>query len=137
MIVSERTWRSPTIWATSGLLLVITALALGKVSLPDDRAATICFLRLATGLPCPGCGLSRGVAALARGELSRAVKYHPVAPLLAAEFAVIWVLWGGIVLGAVDPPSVRAVSLFLIAQAAILLVAWCIRLYTGTWRAVA
>jgi hypothetical protein len=137
VILSERAWRSPAVWAASGALLAIAAFALSRVSLPDDRKATICFVRLTTGLPCPGCGLSRGVAALARGELRRAVEYHPVAPLLAAEVSLIWVLWGGLAFGVFEPPSVRAVNLFLIAHGGILLVVWCVRLYTGMWRVVA
>jgi len=50
-----------------------------------------CPLRRLTGLPCPGCGLSRACAALSRGDVREALAVHafalalpPLALLLAA-----------------------------------------------------
>lgn len=43
-----------------------------------------CAFRAATGRPCPGCGLSRALAALVRGDWSAAVHFHVFAPLFAA-----------------------------------------------------
>jgi hypothetical protein len=42
-----------------------------------------CAFRQATGVPCPGCGLSRALAALLRGDLVSALTFHAFAPLLA------------------------------------------------------
>lgn len=42
-----------------------------------------CPFREATGLPCPGCGLTRAVIALLRGDIADAVKQHALAPLAA------------------------------------------------------
>ncbi len=137
MIPAERAWRSPIAWAAAGLLLVLGALLVGRLNLPNDRYMTICFFRLTTGVPCPGCGLTRGISALSRGEFAQALKYHPAAPLLAFEAALIWIFWGAVAFRVVSPPSIRGVNLFLIAQVSILLVVWWVRLATGTWRLVA
>ena len=42
-----------------------------------------CAFREATGIPCPGCGLSRAMAALLHGDWRTAVGLHAFAPLLA------------------------------------------------------
>jgi hypothetical protein len=43
-----------------------------------------CAFRQATGIPCPGCGLSRAMAALLHGDWRSALAYHAFAPLLLA-----------------------------------------------------
>lgn len=43
-----------------------------------------CAFRQATGIPCPGCGLSRALASLLRGDLTTGLTFHAFAPLLAA-----------------------------------------------------
>ena len=40
-----------------------------------------CPVRLALGVPCPGCGLTRGTLALLGGHPSAALAAHPLAPL--------------------------------------------------------
>ncbi len=42
-----------------------------------------CGLRAATGLPCPGCGLTRGSAYLASGRLDAMWRTHPFTPYFA------------------------------------------------------
>jgi hypothetical protein len=48
-----------------------------------------CPMLRATGIPCPGCGLSRGCAALVRGHWHSAISIHAFAPLLVAGVAMI------------------------------------------------
>lgn len=49
-----------------------------------------CLLHEATGLHCPGCGLTRAVSALLRGDCASAFGHHPVFWLLAIPCAA----WG-------------------------------------------
>ncbi|MBC8544660.1 MAG: DUF2752 domain-containing protein [Clostridia bacterium] len=37
-----------------------------------------CVIRLLTGIPCPGCGLSRAYLALLHGHIADAFYYHPL-----------------------------------------------------------
>jgi hypothetical protein len=37
---------------------------------------SICPHKLLTGLPCPGCGITRSIMALYRGDLSGSLAYH-------------------------------------------------------------
>jgi hypothetical protein len=60
--------------ATLGAAGVLSA---GFVGLPT------CLLMATTGVPCPFCGLTHGVAELGAGNLSTAVALHPLAPLAA------------------------------------------------------
>lgn len=46
------------------------------------------FLSL-TGLPCPGCGLSRACAALCRGDWATAVRLHAFAPVVLLALALL------------------------------------------------
>lgn len=43
-----------------------------------------CVFRATTGRPCPGCGMSRALAALVRGDWGAALFLHAFAPLFAA-----------------------------------------------------
>lgn len=36
----------------------------------------VCPFRLTTGLPCLGCGLTRGIVALLHGEITKSITYH-------------------------------------------------------------
>lgn len=59
-----------------------------------------CFFARATGLPCPGCGLTRGVTALFHGEWQKSWAYHP--------FTLGFVLLGALMtFCAVAPGGVR------------------------------
>ena len=44
---------------------------LGRVPLPD-----MCIFRATTGLPCPGCGLTRSIVAAAHGDVNKSLTYH-------------------------------------------------------------
>lgn len=42
----------------------------------------VCVLRLASGVPCPGCGLMRSFSSTAAGDWTAAVRFHPMGPVL-------------------------------------------------------
>ncbi|MCX7597893.1 MAG: DUF2752 domain-containing protein [Armatimonadetes bacterium] len=53
-----------------------------------------CLFREFTGVPCPGCGLTRSVCATAHGMLARAFAHHYLGPMvyLAAWVVLVWSL---------------------------------------------
>lgn len=99
---------------------------------PGDGALSICLTRRGLGLPCPGCGLTRGLAHLVQGNLAQALAMHPLAPLVALDAVAGWGLWGLVVHGLVAAPPARAVRLVLLAQLAVFVALWLGRLATGT-----
>lgn len=55
----------------------------------------LCVWRLTTGLPCAGCGLTRGFAALTHGHVGAALDFNLLTPFVLAWMLVWWVaaLW--------------------------------------------
>ncbi|MEQ8349954.1 MAG: DUF2752 domain-containing protein [Leptospiraceae bacterium] len=43
-----------------------------------NSGVSICFFYSITGLPCPGCGMTRSVHFLIHGDLIHSLKYHPL-----------------------------------------------------------
>ena len=48
------------------------------------------FLHL-TGLPCPGCGLTRSCVAMLHGDVGEALRYHAMGPLLFVGMVLLLV----------------------------------------------
>lgn len=49
---------------------------------PGALGLDLCWFRGLTGWPCPGCGLTRSLAAFGTGDLGRSFAFHPFGPLL-------------------------------------------------------
>ena len=58
-------------WGSLGVLLLAAHLP------PDGAGIPVCFFRAMTGLPCPGCGLTRAFSSLLQGRAEAAFAYHP------------------------------------------------------------
>ncbi len=55
----------------------------------SDDGTPLCWFKLAFGLPCMGCGLTRAFSSLAHGQFDVALHYHFLAPAV-----FVWiVLW--------------------------------------------
>jgi uncharacterized protein DUF2752 len=128
------------------------AVLVGGGLLPPSWAAAgppLCPFRLLTGLPCPGCGLTRSLVSLLHGDLSAAVFFHPLGPVAAgAVLAVVFVelrrTWqaGNAGVLAPAPPSNRcagraqAINRLGWLGVAAVLVVWLLRLplfLQGRW----
>jgi hypothetical protein len=48
----------------------------------------LCLLKRLTGLPCPTCGLTRGILALLHGRLTDAIAFNPLAFVILGVAAI-------------------------------------------------
>ena len=71
-------------------------LALSVVLPPRGLGVRVCWFQALSGLPCPGCGLTRSVTSLTHGHLDTAFRHHPFGALvwLLAVFLASSPLWG-------------------------------------------
>jgi len=78
--------------------LVLLGLIVGSLlPLPWLTAGpSLCPFKLATGLPCPGCGLTRSAVALLHGDPMTSLFFHPLgAPIIAVAVVIGLVdAWG-------------------------------------------
>ncbi|MFN0106692.1 MAG: DUF2752 domain-containing protein [Bryobacteraceae bacterium] len=74
------------------LALPIGALCVCALTDPLEPVPWIvCPFRLLTGLPCPLCGMTRGLAALLRGRWLDAISFHVLSPLVLAAL-LSWIV---------------------------------------------
>jgi uncharacterized protein DUF2752 len=99
-----------------------SALETAHVTLPA------CPFYALTGHPCPFCGGTRSYAAMWRGDLVGAVRYHPLGPLLfvltfAAAAYAAWSAATGVRIRVIVPASIWAVAGLALA------VSWSLKLF--------
>ena len=124
--------RSAWIWALAGLVGLLGAVILHVWVPGSGPEGSICFSRRVLDLPCPGCGLTRAFAHLAKGEWTAALIAHPLAPVLAVEILLIWLAWGRAALRGLPVPRPVWVERAVIAHLAVLCALWVGRLSTGS-----
>lgn len=96
-----------------------------------DASSSICMLRRVFHLPCPGCGMTRAFAALAKGDWSAALALHPLSPVLAFELGAGWMVWG-LALASRRPLRLPGrLDGLLFANLAALVALWLGRMATG------
>jgi hypothetical protein len=70
--------------------LVMTAVAAAQIAaVATGIGGWPCPLKSATGLPCPGCGLTRASVALLRGDFATSFSLHAFAPILLCGVAAV------------------------------------------------
>lgn len=122
-----RTWRDRLVLvAPMGLIGFLAVLS------PGDDGPTVCPFALCTGMACPGCGLTRAASNLIRGDLTTALTYHPLVPVIAAMALGGWVWYLLRRSGRADPLPTRWANAILIGTAVMLLGVWAARALTGT-----
>lgn len=122
-----------TVWRTRALYAApfFAALFLAMWT-PSEDGPTICPFALATGTACPGCGMTRAIGYMARGDLASALTFHPLMILISIQGIAGW---GWLVLRSRDrvkPLSNRLVSAILIGTAVSLFTVWVLRALAGT-----
>jgi hypothetical protein len=102
---------------------------------PVGGASTsICLFRRTLGLPCPGCGMTRAFAHLAKGEWRQAAADHPFSFVFAAEAGAAWLYFGAALLRGRVPrsPHQDVLERAVVGHLLVLLFFWIGRLATGT-----
>ena len=102
---------------------------------PSDSGIPLCGFKLTTGRPCPGCGMTRALTALGRGEPGLALKYHAFAPFVALAAVAWWItMAAGFVTGRDYVPNLndRRLQLWLLALIVVFIGYWLVRLWMGT-----
>ena len=78
--------RSPGRWSP---FLALLGIAAASALLAWSPLHGDCGFKLATGAPCPGCGMTRAAGALASGDLGAAWRWHPLVFPFGAAYALL------------------------------------------------
>lgn len=125
--VMPSVWRDRMIYAAP-FVAVVGMLAVA----PSDDGPTVCPIALCTGNACPGCGMTRALSWLVRGDLGAAFTYHPLVPLIALQLVGGWIWFVLRRTGRVPPMTPRTLNAVLIVTGVALLAVWLTRLALGT-----
>ena len=79
----------PLRWAGAAMLTVAVAQPL----IAHGTGGVPCPLRSLTGLPCPFCGMTRGVTALVHGRVADAALFNPGSVLIVLAAVLLLVMW--------------------------------------------
>lgn len=82
-----------------------------------------CPMLLITGIPCPGCGMSRALLLLLMGHPAESVEMHPLAPLVLV--LLIYIGWNRYIIGRKS----KMVPLFTGIGVVLLVICYLIRMY--------
>jgi hypothetical protein len=79
-------------------LAILSVVLAASAFLPPPQAdgrimhlPSICPFYTLTGLPCPGCGLTRSFVCLAHGRFAESFHWHPLGPILFVLAVFFWV----------------------------------------------
>ena len=70
-------WSPHALLVPSARYLALFVLAASLVLPPSGLGFDLCWLHRFTGLPCPGCGMTRALIAFSAGDWSAALALHP------------------------------------------------------------
>jgi hypothetical protein len=93
----HRLWARSPVWLGPAAILACFGGAAAYVlaAEPVDSASdtTTCLLKLTTGLDCPGCGGTRALTALLRGDVAAALSHNLLAVVLLPLLLWGWAGW--------------------------------------------
>ena len=70
-------------WGSLAMLFLVSHLP------PDGAGVPVCLFQAMSGLPCPGCGLTRALSSLIQGYPASAFSYHPFAFIVLPLFLML------------------------------------------------
>ena len=100
---------------------------------PGDDGTVICPTRRLCGVWCPGCGMTRAVGHLVRGDWNRSLTYHPLAPAVLVQVVLGWLVFAGVRLGLWARPKRSLINLVLVLNVIALVVVWAYRFNAGAF----
>jgi hypothetical protein len=87
---------------------ILAAFAILWAFTPPDLP--VCAFRWLTGRPCPLCGLTHAVFALAKGRVGEAIRLHPLSPL--AILMLVGTFWSAPRMARLWGPCLAAFGLY-------------------------
>jgi len=117
------------LWFLGTALAIVVA---GAIYAFGPGEVSTCLVRSATGVSCPGCGMTRAASALLRGDLRTSWTFHPLAPLVAVEGLIVWAWWGLVAFVRQRRVNEAIVLWLLVANTALLALVWVVRLFGGS-----
>ena len=118
-------------WGATGAVGLFLAGSFTAWQPVSDPASSWCVFFRLSGIACPGCGLTRAVAALLHGDWSASVGYHPLASLVVLQVAVAWALCGLMLAGRFAAPATLP-QRWVVANLVALVGVWIARAASGT-----
>jgi Protein of unknown function (DUF2752) len=116
--------------------LILTAPIAGVAALaalpPLQGGVSLCPVAVFTGVPCPGCGMTRAFSHLVNGDLSSALDFHPLVIPIVVIGALAWAWYLLRSLGRVRPIGLRVANLVLGSTGVALIAVWLARYAAGT-----
>ena len=83
----DQTHRVYDLWlGKNSVVAAWLGLSLAVLSSFGGVGFELCWLKAATDLPCPGCGLTRSLGCGIQGMLAESWSYHPMGPLILGLF---------------------------------------------------
>jgi hypothetical protein len=89
--------------ASAGIIcLLLSGVFVASVLLPLPTSSTeqighlpsVCLFYNLTGLPCPGCGLTRSFVCIGHGHLRESLHWHPLGLIIYGVFLLLWLRCG-------------------------------------------
>lgn len=121
-----------SLWSLAGLVALGGAILFHLWVPAPGRENTVCLLRRLSGLPCPGCGVTRAFAHLAKGEWAAAASDHLLAYGLVAELGLGWLAWGAALARRRPVRLPVPLERLAVAHLAVFAAFWLGRVATGT-----
>ena len=112
----------------ASVLLPLPAASTGQIA----HLPSVCLFYTLTGLPCPGCGLTRSFVCISHGHLRDSLHWHPLGLVVYGVFLLLWLRCGlywlrGITLLPLPPRTASRLSFsacFVVLLTGILRIGW-------------